>query len=425
MSALIVKRSAQSSTRARSRRQNGHRGVVSDKVRAFYYTGSAIRKMFEEGLKLKAQYGAEHVADMSIGNPEFAPPEAFTRALRHVAEGPAQHAYMPNAGYPSVRAKVADYLNRHRYFEGIQAEHIVMTTGAAGALNVVLKTILDPGDEVIVPRPYFLEYRFYIDSHGGQMVLVDPDDAFGLDVEKIAAAVNPHTRALLINSPHNPTGRVYSRGSLEALAAMLRQKEQELGQRIFLLSDEPYREVIFDGRAYVSPASLYTNSFMCYSWSKAFSIPGERIGYVAVNPNLHTKDWPMLTGSLAMCNRFLGFLNAPAFMQHVIAEALDAELDVRHYEAKRDRLCAVLDAAGYDYAKPEGAFYIFVKSPIPEMEFVARAKRRLLLVTPGKDFGWPGYVRVCFAYSDAIVDLASRKLTELAQEIHAAPLLVV
>ena len=381
--------------------------------------------MFEEGLRLKAKHGAEHVADLSIGNPEFLPPTAFTEALRQVAESPGRHAYMPNSGYPYVRTKVADHLNRRGFFDGIEAAHIVMTTGAAGALNVVLKTLLDPGDEVIVPRPYFVEYRFYIDSHGGRMVLVDTDDAFGLDVAKIAEAVTARTRAVIITSPNNPTGRIYSRATLEALATMLRQKEHELGQRIFLLSDETYREVVFDDRAFVSPASVYADSFMCYSWSKGFSIPGERIGYIAVNPRLRTKDWPLLMGSLAMCNRFLGFVNAPAFMQHVIAEALNAEIDLRHYAAKRDRLCAALDAAGYDYAKPEGAFYLFVKSPIAEMEFVERARRRLLLVTPGKDFGQPGYFRLCFAYPDATVDLACRKLTALAREIYAAPVLVV
>lgn len=396
-------------------RMSKPKSVVSDRIGNIFGTGSAIRKMFEEGIRLKRLHGSENVADLSLGNPEFPPPTEFTQALRAVSEAPGQHAYMLNAGYPHVRAKVAAALKEQGYFENIETRHIVMTTGAAGALNVVLETILDPGDEVIVPRPYFVEYGFYIESHGGKMVLVDTQRDFNLDVESIAGAVSERTRAILLNSPHNPTGRIYSRASLSDLSSLLGQKEKDLGRVLFLLSDEPYREILFDNQEFVSPASIWPNSFMCYSWSKSFSIPGERIGYIAVNPAMHTEHWSLLLGSLAMCNRFLGFVNAPALMQHVIAQSMDAEIDISHYIAKKERLCSALDKGGYEYQRPEGTFYIFPKTPGSESEFMARSKDHLLLVVPGKAFGQEGYFRMSFTCSDRTVDLACKKLVELAQ----------
>lgn len=379
--------------------------------------------MFEEGLRLKAAHGDENVADLSIGNPAFDPPEEFQEALRRVAALKGPHAYMPNSGYPHVRARVADYLQRHGYFDGIDKEHVVMTTGAAGALNIVLATLLSPGDEVIVLSPYFVEYRFYIEAHGGVMTLADTDDNFEIDVHNIAGAVTEKTRAIIVNSPNNPSGRIYSRARLESLATLLSESSAERGSPLFLISDEPYREVLFTDSPFVSPASVYPNSFMCYSWSKAFSISGERIGYVAINPQMQVEDWPLLTGSLGMCNRFLGFVNAPALMQRVIAESIDAHIDITHYRRKREQLRAALDEAGYEYAEPEGAFYFFVKTPEAEADFVERARRHLLLVVPGKDFGTPGYFRISYAASPATIELACRKLQEIAQEIagHPAP----
>ena len=333
-----------------------------------------------------------------------------------MSQRPGEHGYMPNSGYRQVRAKVASYLERQGFFGKIDGQQIIMTSGAAGAVNVVLKTILDAGDEVIVPRPYFVEYEFYVDNHGGRLVLVDHAPDFSLDVEQIAAAVGPRSRAVLLTSPHNPTGRVYPRASLEALCSMLTQKSGELGRPILVLSDETYRDVLFGDRRFHSIASFYPNSFMCYSWSKAFSIAGERIGYIAVNPAMETEDWPTLLGSLAMSNRMLGFVNAVALMQHVISECMDTAVDTRHYEEKRRRLCSALDQAGYEYPVPEGAFYIFPRTIGPEAEFVQRAKKHLLLVVPGSAFGQPGHFRISFACSDETVDLACIKLLELAGE---------
>ncbi|WP_457654595.1 pyridoxal phosphate-dependent aminotransferase [Rhodocaloribacter sp.] len=392
--------------------------MISKGVLERMETGSAIRKMFEEGLWMKAEHGAEHVADLSLGNPEFPPPKAFLEALRRVASEPIPHGYMPNAGYPHVREAVAGHLNRHGYFEGIEARHVIMTTGAAGAINVVLKTILDPGDEVIVLRPYFVEYRFYVDNHGGRMVLVDTNEDFSLDVDAVAAAVTRRTKAVLLNSPNNPSGRVYDRASLEALAEMLRRKERELGRPIALISDEPYRELLFDDTPFVSPATVYPNSFMCYSWSKSFSIAGERIGYVAVNPAAAWEDDDTLLGALAMTNRALGFVNAPALMQRAVAEAVEAEVETGHYAGKRAKLCAALDEGGYAYVKPEGTFYIFPETLGPEDDFIRRAKRHLLLVVPGSAFGRPGHFRLSFACDDRTVERACEKLRAVAEDFY-------
>lgn len=387
--------------------------VISEKVRAFHSRGSAIRKMFDEGLRLKERFGEDQVADLSIGNPDFPPPPAFSEALGRIAAGPPMHAYMPNAGYPDVRERIAENLRRRELLPGVGADHVVMTTGAAGALNVTLKAILEPGDEVIVVRPYFVEYTFYIDNHGGRMVEVESAPDGDLDTDAIAAAIGPSTRAVIVNSPNNPSGRLYAVERLDHLARVLREASERLGRPVFLLSDEPYREMLFGGRRFVSPASRYANSFLCYSWSKAFSISGERIGYLAVNPRLETTDWPLTMGALAMCNRMLGFVNAPALMQRVIAEAVDAMPDIAHYEAKKDLLCAALRRAGYRFAEPEGTFYIFPETPGDEADFVARAKERLLLVVPGSAFGRPGHFRISFAAPDSTVRLACRLLEEL------------
>ncbi len=390
--------------------------MVSGKVIEQMKTGSAIREMFEEGLRMKAEHGAEHVADLSLGNPMFPPPRAFVEALRALASEPLPHGYMPNAGYPHVREIVADYLVRHGFFEGIEARHILMSVGAAGAINVVLKTILEPGDEVIVLRPYFVEYRFYIANHGGRMIPVDTKDDCSLDVDAVAAAVTGRTKAILINSPNNPSGRVYDRASLEALAEMIGRKEHEHGRPIALISDEPYRELLFDAAAFVSPATVYPNSFLCYSWSKSFSIAGERIGYVAVNPAGRWGNERLLLDALAMTNRSLGFVNAPALMQRAIARAIDAEVAVGHYATKRQQLCDALDEAGYEYVKPEGTFYIFPKTLGPEEAFIQRAKDHLLLVVPGSAFGRPGHFRLSFACDDRTVALACDKLREIAED---------
>lgn len=388
--------------------------IVADKIREFHSRGSAIRRMFEEGLRLKAIHGPDRVADLSIGNPDFPPPAAFSAAFREAALANLPHAYMPNAGYLETRTRVAANLDRRGLLPGVKAEHLVMTTGAAGAINVVLHSILDPGDEVVVVKPYFLEYGYYIDNHGGRMVLADCRDDFELDPDAIERVITPRTRAILLNSPNNPSGRVYREDALHGVADVLRRASTAQGRPILLLSDEPYREVVFDGVPFVSPATVYENSVICYSWSKSFSLSGERIGYAAVNPALQTDDLALFLGSLSMCNRLLGFVNAPAFMQHVIARAVDAVPDIGHYERKRGMLLDALDRAGLEYIRPDGTFYIFPRTPGNETDFVNRAKDKLLLVVPGSAFGRKDHVRLSFAAPDATVELACRILGELA-----------
>lgn len=391
--------------------------VVSKKTAGYYTSGSAIRRMFEEGLKLKSLHGADNVCDLSIGNPQFDPPGVFLEALGKIASEKGPHAYMPNAGYPWVRERVAAHLKARGFFDTITADHIVMTTGAAGALNIVMEAILNPGEEVIILRPFFLEYRFYIEAHGGVIKFADTDSDFGLDVGAVESTIGERTRAIIVNSPNNPTGRVYPADSLEQLSAMLERVSAERGDPVYLISDEPYRDIIFADMPFVSPASTYRNSFMCYSWSKAFCVSGERIGYIAINPEMDVDSLELLAGSLAMCNRYLGFVNAPALMQRVIAEALDASIDVSHYEMRRDRLRVALDDGGYDYAEPEGAFYFFVRTPENEKEFIDRARRHLLLVVPGSDFGRTGYFRISYAAPLETIDLACEKLKAIAAEI--------
>ena len=393
------------------------RDPVTERMRGYFTSGSAIRRMFEEGLRLKAIHGSENVADLSIGNPAFPPPPAFDRALRAAARESGYHAYMPNAGYPWVRKKVASYLNLHGYFDGIRDDQIVMTTGAAGALNVVLSAILEPGDEVIVARPYFVEYKFYVELHGGILRIVNTGPDFEIDPSAIQRAISPRTRAVIVNSPNNPTGRVYRRETLKELAEVLLDDESETGRFIYLISDEPYRDLVFEGEPFSSPASAYPYSFMVYSWSKAFSIPGERIGYLAVNPKMRVTNWATVMGTFGMCNRIQGFINAPALMQRVVGSSLDAEIDIEHYRLKRDQLCDALTAAGYDFPTPEGAFYVFVRTPEPESEFISRAKQNLLLAVPGSGFGMEGYFRVCYAVPDATLSLACRKLVEIKRQI--------
>jgi aspartate aminotransferase len=388
--------------------------VVAEKIRSFHARGSAIRQMFTVGLAMKAEFGAEAVADLSIGNPNFPPPSGFSEALDAVVRDARTHAYMPNAGFPDVRRRVARHLNGRGILPGVESRHLVMTNGAAGALNVVLKTILDPGDEVLLVRPYFVEYGFYIDNHGGTAVPVDSREDCNLDCGAIDAAITSRTKAILINSPNNPSGRVYDAATLAELAATLEDASHRVGHPVFLISDEPYREILFEGAVFTSPAAAYPNSFLCYSWSKSFSISGERIGYIAVNPALETDDWPLLEASLAMCNRILGFVNAPALMQRAIAASIDATPEIEHYRQKRARLLAALDQGGYRYQRPEGTFYIFPEAPGGETEFVERARARRLLVVPGSSFGRPDHFRLCFAAPESVVDRAIGVLLELS-----------
>jgi aspartate aminotransferase len=351
---------------------------------------SWIRRMFEEGVRLKRERGADKVFDFSLGNPDVEPPAAVIEALRRVVAGnrPGTHGYMPNAGYPQVRETVARKLARETGLDFTAAD-IFMTVGAAGACNVILKAILDPGDEVIVLTPFFPEYQFYISNHGGRIVLVDTDAEFLPDPERIAAAITPRTRALILNTPNNPSGRVYPEGVLRALDEMIAC----VGQPIVVLSDEPYKSFVFDGLRQPEVASLIAPTAICNSWSKSLGLPGERIGYLALSPRL--PDRAALRGACAFTNRTLGYINAPAIWQWVIDETADETVGAAGYEHKRNVLCAALAAIGYEVRLPEGSFYVFLKTPLPDdVAFTRLLANEGVLAVPGAGFGRAGYIRL-------------------------------
>lgn len=377
--------------------------TIARKMEDFIEKSSWIRKMFEEGARLKSIHGADKVFDFSLGNPNLEPPEGFKQHLEKVAQNTSTglHAYMPNTGYPHVRKAVADFLAQEQGVD-ITENEIIMTCGAAGGLNIVLKAILDPGDEVITPAPYFVEYGFYADNHGGQLVAVPTKSDFTLDVEAIAAAITPRTKAVLINSPNNPTGQVYSEDSLRRLGDCLAEKSREQGRCIYLVSDEPYRKIVYDGITVPAVFACYANSIVATSYSKDLSVPGERIGFTAVNPAADQKQ--ALLNAMALANRILGFVNAPALMQRVVAEMQGLHVDVSEYDRKRRLLCDGLAEIGYSFVRPPGAFYLFPESPgKDDVEFVRALQEELILAVPGSGFGAPGYFRLTFCVPDRTI----------------------
>jgi aspartate aminotransferase len=353
---------------------------------------------------LKKEYGAENVCDFSLGNPNVPPPEKFNEILRETVStcGLGDHCYMPNTGYPMVCGSVAEYLSEEQQAPVTEKE-ILMTCGAAGALNVAFKAILDPGDEVLTPIPCFVEYKFYADNHGGVLKTVQTTPDFELDLEAIAAAISEKTKAFLINSPNNPTGQVYSEASLKALGEILEKKCREYNRTIYLVSDEPYRKIVYDDVEVPSIFTSYKESIIGTSYSKDISIPGERIGFVAVNPAATYKN--DLLAAMAVTNRILGYVNAPALMQRVVACMQGMSVDISEYARKREMLCEGLAGFGYEFLKSPGTFYLFPRSPIPDdVEFVDVLKEERILVVPGTGFSGPGYFRIAFCVDDSTIE---------------------
>ena len=361
---------------------------------------SWIRRMFEIGARLKRERGEENVFDFTLGNPDGEPPAEVIAALRRVVERnlPRSHAYMPNAGFAAVREVVARQLARRTGLD-YTADHILMTVGASGAINVVLKSLLDPGDEVIILSPFFPEYQFYIENHAGRMVLVETDDAFQPDLARIADAINPRTKAIILDSPNNPTGVVYSPEFLTGLDALI----SGLDHPVTLIADEPYKAIMFDGLALPVIPSLVRRTVVTYSWSKALAIPGERIGYLALSPQL--PEVGALRDACTFANRILGFINAPAIWQWVMVEAADLEVDPRPYQVKRDLLWDALTRMGYDVIKPQGTFYMFPQAPIADdMAFVRSLMDHGILAVPGTGFGRSGYFRLSLTIPLAAIE---------------------
>ena len=381
---------------------------------------SAIRKMFIEGQEMAARVGAENVFDFSLGNPVAPVPESFTNALIDLIKSEdslSLHGYMNNAGYPEVRQAVADHLNR-RFDLGLTFENIIMTVGAAGAINIVFKAILDVEDDVVVFRPYFGEYRSYVGSWHGRIGKVErPMPRFKPNLADFERKIDGRTKAVIINNPVNPSGVIYSEDTLRSIAAILEKKQQEYRHEIYLIADEPYRELAYDGAEVPYVTKFYPNTFVAYSFSKTLSIPGERIGYLVVPPKM-TK-WQEMANAVSVANRVCGYINAPSLLQKAVARCLEEKCDIAFYDHNRKLLYNALTEMGFECVKPEGTFYLFMKSPEEnEHNFVARAKEHNLILVSGSTFAMPGYVRIAYCVSPDMIQRSLPRFRELAAEYH-------
>ena len=392
--------------------------MIAEKMIPFVQNNSAIRTMFEVGTRLKKQYGADKVYDFSLGNPSVPAPDCVREAIVDLAnnEDPViLHGYMNNAGFEDVRETIAQSLNR-RFGTDFSAKNLIMTVGAASGLNVILKTVLNPGEEVIVFAPYFLEYGAYVKNYDGKLVEISPDtETFQPDLEELERKITANTRAVIVNSPHNPTGVIYSEDTIKALAAILEKKQKEYGSVIYLISDEPYRELAYDGAEVPYLTKYYKNTVVGYSYSKSLSLPGERIGYLVIPDDLEDSETVIAAAGIA--NRILGSVNAPSLMQKVIARCVDAEVDVAAYDKNRLALYNGLTACGFQCIKPQGAFYLFVKSPVDdEKEFCEAGKKYNILMVPGSSFACPGYVRLAYCVSYETIINSLPEFKKLAAE---------
>ncbi len=392
--------------------------AIANKIAGYISRSSWIRKMFEEGERLRQELGAENVYDFTLGNPDVEPPKDFHKALQQLAKKPlpGMHRYMNNAGYPETRAAIACKLAEDSGLP-VTADHLIMTCGAGGGLNVVLKTILNPGEEVVILAPYFVEYKFYIDNHGGVPVEAWTNkETFRLDLDAIAAVITKKTRAIIINSPNNPTGVIYNEEELSGLGELVKQAQKRTGHQVYVISDEPYSKLAFDGIKVPSIFKLIESSVLVTSHSKDLALPGERIGYLAVNPQMPTA-LQFIEGAV-FCNRTLGFVNAPALMQRLVAGLQRVSVDISDYQEKRDLFLENLNRLGFTVVKPDGAFYLFPKSPIADdVEFVKLAQKHHILLVPGSGFGAPGYFRIAYCVNRNMIERSIPAWERLAVEV--------
>lgn len=396
--------------------ERGEKDMISEKMQPLLHNNSAIRAMFEEGNKMAAVYGRENVYDFSLGNPSVPAPEAVKQAILDILEEEDSlfiHGYMSNAGYEDVRETIASSLNR-RFGTDFHQNNILMTVGAASGLNVILKTLLNPEDQVIVFAPYFVEYGSYVRNYDGELVVISPNtETFQPNLKEFEERICEKTKAVIINTPNNPTGVIYSEETLKAMAEIMEKKAEEMGHPIVLISDEPYRELAYDGAVVPFVTKYYRNTVVCYSFSKSLSLPGERIGYLLIPDEMD--DGERVFSSAVIANRVLGCVNAPSLMQRVIKRCVDAEADVASYDRNRNLLYNGLREAGFECVKPEGAFYLFMKTPVEETEFCKKAKEYHILVVPGSAFACPGYVRIAYCVSYEQIERALPAFREIAE----------
>lgn len=392
--------------------------MIAKKMTGYVENSSIIRAMFEEGKRLASIYGAENVYDFSLGNPNVAAPKSVNQSIEEILKEETSvvlHGYMENAGYTDVRETIAKSINR-RFGTNFGSANILMTVGAAGGLNVILKTLLDPNDEVIVFAPFFGEYRSYTGNYDGILVVISPNtETFQPNLKEFEEKITAKTKVVIVNTPNNPTGVVYSEDTIKKMAAILDAKQVEFGTQIYLISDEPYRELVYDGVEVPYLTKYYNNTIVGYSYSKSLSLPGERIGYLVIPDAV--ADSKMVISGATVANRILGFVNAPSLLQKVVAKCVDEKTDVSFYNRNRETLYEGLKACGFECIKPEGAFYLFVKSPIAnEKEFCEAAKKYNLLLVAGSAFGCPGFVRMAYCVAYETIANALPKFKELAAE---------
>lgn len=392
--------------------------MIAEKMVGLVNNNSAIRMMFEEGKRLAAQFGAENVYDFSLGNPNVPAPSGLNTAIKEILDNEEStfvHGYMSNSGYEDVRQTVAESLNR-RFGTSFSQNNIIMTVGAAGGLNVILKTLINPGDEVIAFAPYFLEYRSYVNNYDGVLVEISPDtETFMPNLLEFETKITAKTKAVILNNPNNPTGVVYSEEIIKKLAAILEKKQAELGTEIYIISDEPYRELAYDGVEVPYLTKYYANTIVGYSFSKSLSLPGERIGYLVIPSEM--PDYENVFAAAAIANRILGFVNAPSLMQRAVAKVIDEKTDIEYYNRNRELLYGSLTEYGFQCVKPEGAFYLFVKSPVAdEKEFCNKANEFNILIVPGSSFACPGYVRIAYCVAYETIERSLGSFKKLAEE---------
>ncbi len=390
---------------------------ISERLFGLTQRNSAVREMFEEGNRLAALFGRENVYDFSIGNPYFPAPEAVKTTISDILSSEQStfvHGYMENVGYEDVRAAVAENLNR-RFDTNFTAGNIIMSVGAAGGLNVILKTLLNPGEEVVVLAPYFLEYGNYVANADGVLTVVPANTKdFQPDAQALAAAVTEKTKAVIINNPNNPTGVIYSEDTVKSLAAVLEEKQRQYGHAIYILSDEPYRELAFDGVKVPFLTRYYRNTIVCYSWSKSLSLPGERIGYLVIPSE--ADDFELVYSAAGIATRILGFVNAPSLLQRAVAKCLEESTDIAAYDANRKLIYKGLTEAGFECVYPQGTFYLWIKTPCDDKQFCAAAKKYNILIVPGTSFACPGYARIAYCVGASTITGSLPGFKKLAEE---------